>query len=70
MPESELSQESIELARLQEAYGGKYVAARGDKVVASAANLGELFQSLDARGDYTEDVVIRHVRPKGQICVY
>ena len=70
MPESELPQESIELARLQEAYGGKYIATRGDEVIASAGNLGELFQTLDARGDYTEDVVVRHVRPKGQICVY
>ena len=39
MPESELPQESIELARLQEAYGGKYIATRGDEVIASAGNL-------------------------------
>ena len=70
MPEPDRPRSAAEYARLQEVYGGKYVAVRGGKVVASAGNLGELFQTLDARGDYTEDVVIRHVRPKGQICVY
>ena len=70
MTEPETPQASLDYARLQEEHGGKYVATRSAEVIASAGNLGELFETLDSRGDYTEDVVVRYVRPKGRICVY
>lgn len=70
MPEPDRPRSAAEYARLQEAYGGKYVATRGDEVIASAENCGELFRILDARGDYTEDVVVQYVRPKGAIFAY
>lgn len=70
MSESEMSQESIDYARLQEEYGGKYVATLGDEVIASAEKYSELARALAERGGHTGDVVVEYVRPKGRICVY
>ena len=54
-------------ARLQDAHGGKHIARRGDKVVASADTLGDLLRILTDKGLVSEDVVVEFVRPKGVI---
>ena len=54
-------------ARLQDAYGGKHIARREDKVVASADTLGELLRILTDKGLVSEDVVVEFVRPKGVV---
>ncbi len=54
-------------ARLQDAYGGKHIARRGDMVVASAHTLGELLRILKDKDRVSEDVVVEFVRPKGVI---
>ena len=70
MPESERPRSAADYARLQEGYGGRFVAARNGEVVASAETSGELFRLLDESGDYTEDVVVEYVWPKGAIFAY
>ncbi len=65
--ESDRPRSAAEFAKVQEAYGGKYVATRGDQVIANAETCEELFRTLDARDDYKEDVVVAYVRPKGVV---
>ena len=67
VPESDRPRNAAESAKHQEAYGGKYVATRGDQAIARAETCEELFRTLDAGDDYTEDVVVACVRPKGII---
>ncbi len=70
MPEPEMSEESIDYARLQGEYGGKHVATLGGEVVASGDTVSEMLRGLEGKGIDSKDVVFRHVRPKGVICVY
>ena len=67
MPESELSQESIEYARLQDEYGGKHVAALDGEVVASGDTAAEMLRELKERGLDGENVAFEYVEAKGVI---
>ena len=62
--------EPVDYIRLQDSYGGKFVAMRGDKVIASAETLGELVRELKENDLPAEEVVFEYVRPKGLVCVY
>lgn len=62
--------ERIDYNRLQEDYGGKFVAIRGNEVIASADTHGDLFRELKEKDLDSEDVVFEYVRPKGRICAY
>lgn len=68
MSEPEMSQESIAYARLQEEYGGKFVALRNGEVVASGKTDAELVSIVEEKGLDGEDLVFEHVRAKG--CFY
>jgi hypothetical protein len=68
MPESEMSKESIDYARLQEEHGGKFVALRGGEVVASGKTDAELVSIVEEKGLDGEDLVFEYVRAKG--CFY
>ncbi len=70
MPESELSQESIELARLQEAYGGKFVATRNGEVVASGDTNAEMLRELKQKEIVAEAVAFRFVGAKDTIYIF
>ena len=67
MPESEMSQESIDYARLQDEYGGKFVATRKGEVVASGDTNAEMLRDLKEKGLDGEGLVFEYVRPKGII---
>lgn len=70
MPESEMSQESIEYARLQDEYGGKHVATLGDKVVASGDTAAEMLRELKEKGLDGEEVAFRFVEAKDTFYVF
>ena len=62
--------EQIDYARLQDAYGGKFVAIRNEQVVASADTHAELLRELRDHNLDDEDVVFEYVRPKGRAYAY
>jgi len=62
--------EPIDYIRLQDSFGGKFVAIREDKVVASADTHGELVRVLKDNNLEAEDVVFEFIRPKGRVCAY
>ena len=70
MPESELSQESIEYARLQDAYGGKFVATRNGEVVASGDTAAEMLRELKEKEIAPEDVAFQFVEAKDTIYIF
>ena len=70
MPESELSQESIEYARLQDEYGGKFVATRNGEVVASGDTNAEMLRELKEKGLDGEGLVFEFVEAKDIIYVF
>ncbi len=70
MPESEMSQESVDYARLQEEYGGKHVATLGDKVVASGDTSADMLRDLKEKGLDGEEVVFRFVWARDKIYVF
>ncbi len=55
----------MDYAKLQEKYGGQFVACRGDEVVAAARTMGELLRILKEKNLISTDVTVEHVRPKG-----
>ena len=69
MPESEMSQESIEYARLQEAYGGKFVATRNGEVVASGDTNAEMVRELKEKGLDGQGLLFQFVWAKDTIYV-
>ena len=69
MPESEMSQESIDYARLQEEYGGKFVATRGGEVVASGDTAAEMLGELKENGLDGENVAFQFVEAKDIVYV-
>jgi len=59
-----------EYAAIQEQCGGKFIAERDGKVLASAETHGDLVRILKEKGLYDHEYVYRWVRPKGQICAF
>ncbi len=70
MPESDEPSSAAEYARLQEAYGGKFIVTRGGEVVASGDTHVEMVRDLKEKGIEREGLLFEYVRPKGIICVY
>lgn len=64
MPEPEMAQESIDYARLQEEYGGRFVAVRNGEVVASGGTDAELVRVVEEKGLDGDDLVFEYVRAK------
>ena len=64
MCEAKISRESIDYARLQDEYGGKFVAVRNGEVVASAGTDAELVRIVEEKGLDGDDLVFEHVRAK------
>jgi hypothetical protein len=62
--------EQVDYIRLQDAYGGKFIAIRKDQIVASANSHGELVRKLKAKKLDAEDLVFEYVRPTGRACAY
>lgn len=62
--------EPLDYIRLQDSYGGKFVALRDDRVIASADSHGELVRKLEEKKLAPEEVVFEYVRPKGRVCAY
>jgi hypothetical protein len=62
--------EPLDYLSLQDSYGGKHIAIRNEKVIASADTLGELVREIIEKGLPAEEVVFEYVRPKGMVCVY
>ena len=63
----EMSQESIDYARLQEGYGGKHVATLGGEVVASGDTAAEMLREVKEKGLHGEGVTFRFVEAKDTI---
>ena len=70
MPEPETAQESIDLVRLQEEYGGRFVAVRNGEVVASGETDAELVRTVDEKGLDGDDLVFEYVRAKDRFYAF
>jgi orotate phosphoribosyltransferase-like protein len=70
MDERRSALSAAEYARIQQEYGGKHVATVGADVVASGDTAAEMLRDLKAKGLDAREVVFRHIRPKGVVCVY
>lgn len=60
----------IDDLKLQERYGGQYVACRDGQVIANAPTYDELSDHLDALGAEGDDLIIEYVEPVASIRVY
>ena len=60
----------VDYARLQEQYGGRYVAERDGTVVASAETYDALIDALEAAKVDRSELVIEYVEPADTVCVY
>ena len=60
----------IDDLKLQEQYGGQYVAYRDGIVIVSAPTYDELINHLDALGAEGDDLIIEYVEPVSGIRVY
>ncbi len=61
--------EPLDRVKLQEEYGGRFIATRDGEVVASAERHDELVRALQAAGVDAREVVFEYVRPKDEIRV-
>ncbi len=60
----------MDYARLQELYGGQFIACRGDAVVASAPSHGELVRKLEEKGVAFTEVAFEFIRKKDQLYAF
>lgn len=58
---------TMDYGNLQEKYGGRHVARRGEEVIASSEDLARLLSELKKKGLMSEEVVVEYVRPKGTV---
>ena len=57
--------------QFQDKFGGKFVARRNDKIVASSPTMKGLFTRLKKDHiPHTKNIVIARIPPKGATCVY
>lgn len=61
---------TLDYAQLQATYGGRYVARRGDRVIADAESYDALCDELDRVNGSWADVVIEYVEPADSVSVY
>ncbi len=57
----------MDYTELQETYGGKHIARRGDEVLEATETLEQLLRILEAKDLISQDIVVEFVRPKGVI---
>ena len=57
----------MDYARLQEKYGGRFIARKGEEVVASAETHGELVRKLEGKKIAFTEVTFQYVRRKDRI---
>ncbi len=69
MPESENPRSAAEYARLQDVYGGKFVATRNGEVVASGDTNAEMLRELKEKGLDGQGLLFRFVWAKDTIYV-
>jgi hypothetical protein len=60
----------IEYAELQRRHGGRYVARRGNDVIASAGSYRELSAQLDRLAARRADLVVEYVEPPDVVSAY
>ena len=60
----------IDYAQLQQQYGGRYVAQRDGKVIASAKTYDELSAQLESTVVEWDGLIIEYVEPAHSVCVY
>jgi len=63
-------EEPVDYIRLQDAYGGKFVAMRNGEVIASAETHGILVRVLRENNLDSEDIVFEYIRPKDRFFAY
>ena len=55
--------------RLQEVYGGKYIAIENCRVIAVADTLYDLIDDLKKKGKDLEFLVVEYIYPKGSVVI-
>lgn len=61
----------ISYLKLQEKYGGEFIAARKSRIVAHAKTMEALFRRLKKRGiSYGPAIRIGRVHPSDAVCIY
>lgn len=56
-------------AKLQEEFGGKIIAIKDRKVIASAKNGKELLEVLEKKNIDDSEVIIENIYPRGEITI-
>ena len=57
-------------SKLQKEYGEKYIAVKGNEVVASAKSFEELVEEINGIGLHIQDVIIEFIPSEGVIILY
>ena len=60
----------VDYKKLQQRYGGLFIARRDEDVVVSATTYDELADGLERMRTRVDDLVIEYVEPIGMISVY
>ncbi len=60
----------VNYASLQQRYGGRYVARRGEDVIADAGTYDELTDQLEKAVTEWSDIIIEYIEPANFVCVY
>jgi len=60
----------VNYASIQRQYGGRYVALRGDQVIADADTYDELANRLNKAAVDWDNLIIEYVEPANIVCVY
>jgi len=55
---------------LQERYGGRFIAQRNSKVVASGPTYRTLIQALEKKRLKRQGLVFSYIHPKNAVCIY
>ena len=61
---------NVNYAKLQQRYGGKYVARIGNSVIAFGKTFEELIKQLERKHLINKNFSFAYIPPKGAICIY
>lgn len=65
-----VSKKVVAYATLQRHYGGKFIARKNGKVLASGTTYQQLLQAIRKQQLNRRRVIVGYVPPKGAICIY
>lgn len=61
---------TVSYDKLQQRYGGRFIARHDSTVLASGGTYRQLLQAIRKQGLKRKDVIVGYVPPKDAICIY